>query len=168
MGGRDAKAFQHRGIWLIKLSACSPPSPGSSPPHPKTCIPARVCVCFGELALIKHPVWDRPTFQMCSSNCGASKAQLEPAASPWQHGPFCPMRKRPRVKWGRNNFLNVQEPNWSCNPLSRAPANKAHSQQRATLTRPLSVACSAGASWLVSNATAQTPVFLPAGKVFLS
>lgn len=34
---------------------------------------------------------------------------------------------RPRVKWGRNNFLNVQEPNWNFNPLSQAPANKAHS-----------------------------------------
>lgn len=34
--------------------------------------------------------------------------------------------RRHRVKWGRNNFLNVQEPNWNFNPLSQAPANKAH------------------------------------------
>lgn len=82
MGGRDANAFQQRGIQLIKLlSACPPPSP--PPPPPKTCIPARVCVCFPKLALIKQPFGtllllkaDSPPHppppETCFSNCSRS------------------------------------------------------------------------------------------------
>lgn len=53
----------------------------------------------------------------------------------WERGRFgC-------VKWGRNNFLNVQEPNWNFNPLSQAPANKAHAwgQQLSSMLRYLSL-----------------------------
>lgn len=51
VGGKDAKAFQHRGIQLIKaLLACTPPP--SPPPPPQR--GAFLFVCFLQFALIRH------------------------------------------------------------------------------------------------------------------
>ena len=45
---------------------------------------------------------------------GPSRAHVAMATGPflWRGG------GRRYVKWGRNNFSNVQEPNWNSNPLS--------------------------------------------------